>query len=116
MNAITANELERAIARGGIPVINVLDAEHFQEKHIPGSINIPLDSDNFADQVAERLGSKSDPVIVYCASEQCDASTKAATRLESAGFTDIRDFEPGVQGWEDAGFRIEHGAPGRSAH
>jgi rhodanese-related sulfurtransferase len=115
MNAITASELERAIARGGIPVINVLDREHFEDKHIPGSINIPLETDDFADQVADRLGSKSDPVIVYCASEQCDASTKAARRLESAGFTDIRDFEPGVQGWEDAGFRLEHGTPGRTA-
>ncbi|MFI4897815.1 MAG: rhodanese-like domain-containing protein [Phycisphaerales bacterium JB059] len=87
-------------------IINVLPEEHFERKHIPGSINIPLERDNFVDRVSARVGNRAEPVVVYCANSECDASAKAATKLEGAGFTNVQDFEAGVEGWERNGRQL----------
>jgi len=49
-------------------------------------------------------------VVVYCANAECDASPKAAERLEEAGFTDVVDYQGGTQSWEEAGLAIEGNA------
>lgn len=80
-------------------LVNVLSPEQFNEKHIRTSINIPLEQDDFADKVAEVAGSKDRDVVVYCASTDCDASPKAAEKLEQAGFSHIYDYEGGTRDW-----------------
>lgn len=117
MKNINADEVSRQIANAEqtIPVINVLDSKHFESKHIPRSINIPLESDDFVRRVEEEVGGKSDPVIVYCASADCDASEKAAEKLEQAGFRDVQDFAAGMEGWEEAGYEVD-GAEANKAY
>lgn len=90
-----------------IPVINVLDAGQYLARHIKGSINIPYSSENFPERVSSAAKSKENPVVVYCASAQCDASTKAAKTLEQAGFERVYDFEGGTKAWEDAHLPVE---------
>lgn len=109
MQTINADEVNRLIAnaRRRIPVINVLDSDDFEGRHIPRSINIPVESDDFVRRVEEQVDGKSDPVIVYCASAKCDASEKAARELERAGFEDVRDFAEGMEGWERAGYQAD---------
>lgn len=104
MKTIDANELKRFIAgepRGA--VINVLDPDYFEAKHIPGSVNIPLSTPDFEERVNSQVHDKNKPVVVYCASTECDASEQAAEKLERAGFSDVRDYAPGVAGWEEDG-------------
>lgn len=116
MKTIQAAELERHLTGDDAPpVINVLDSDTFEDKHIPGSVNIPMESEDFVERVEQRLGGKSQPVVVYCASTQCDASEKAARQLEEAGFTNVQDFESGVEGWEQAGYQLEGRQAGRTA-
>jgi len=109
MKTLTVGGLEK-LQRGnrGINLINVLDREEFEKAHIPGSINIPGNRNDFVEQVERRVSSRDEPVVVYCASVDCQASPKAAKRLESAGFTDVYDFEGGIRGWRDAGQPVEH--------
>lgn len=107
MKTLKAEELNRLIANGDdIPVINVLEAKDFNDRHIPNSINIPGTEADFVDRVQDQVADKSKPVIVYCASAECDASEKAAEKLEQAGFADVRDFADGTEGWENAGFQL----------
>ena len=94
-----------------LELINVLPGQAFREKHIPGSINIPVEDGDFVQQVEECLGgAKEKTVVVYCASTECPASEQAARRLEQAGFTNVFDYEAGVAGWEQAGLPIKSGA------
>jgi rhodanese-related sulfurtransferase len=90
-----------------VPVINVLSSEDFQREHIPDSRNIPVGDDAFASKVEDAVGGKSKPVIVYCASTDCDASPKAAQKLEKAGFRKVYDYEGGMKAWREAGLPIE---------
>lgn len=90
-----------------VPIINVLDEEQYRKQHIKGTINIPYSSGDFAERVKSSVKSKADPVVVYCASESCDASTKAAKTLEKDGFEHVYDFEGGTQAWQDAKLPVE---------
>lgn len=87
--------------------LNVLPNEEYEKEHIPDSDNIPYNDDNFVEKVQKKAGSKDKEVIVYCADEECDASVKAAGKLEDAGFTNIIDFSGGMEEWKDAGYEIE---------
>ncbi|MEA5614553.1 rhodanese-like domain-containing protein [Nodularia spumigena] len=108
MQTIQAQELKRILSgENDTPVINVLGPEDYRDKHIPATVNIPVSSDDFTRKVEQHVHSKSKPVVVYCAKTECDASEKAAKKLEAAGFTTVMDFSAGVAGWESAGYELE---------
>ncbi len=67
-------------------VIDVRTIEEFQMGHVPGSINIPLDS--IPDRIAEIKDLKT-PLIVCCASGV--RSNSACGYLQQHGITDIVD-------------------------
>ncbi len=112
MRTISTADL-RSMRDGGqrFNLINVLPNEHFEERHIPGSKNIPFEGAGFegafVDAVNQEVDAKNDQVVVYCASPTCDLSPKAARQLEQAGFTNVMDYEGGVKAWADAGLPIE---------
>lgn len=102
---IDRNELKRMMARQlldngdpeeGMALVNVLDADMHEQKHIPNSINIPVDElDRF-----EKRFSRAKDIVVYCASEDCDASPRAARALSEKGFVRVFDYEGGIEDWE----------------
>ena len=65
----------------------------------------PLTADDevsdFVARVEKEAGGKDKPVIVYCASRQCNSSEKAAEKLENAGFTQILDYAGGFKAWQE---------------
>jgi rhodanese-related sulfurtransferase len=84
-------------------LVDVLPRDHFERDHIEGSRSAPVDDANFVNSVASAVaGKKNKKVVVYCASEQCDASTRAAGALESAGFTNVFDYKGGLEAWHDS--------------
>lgn len=108
MQTLMAEQLKRVLeGPRHVPVVNVLDQDSYEQKHIPGSVSVPLSESDFVDKIDEQVSNRSDPVVVYCASSSCDASERAAEKLERAGYTGVRDFESGIKGWEDAGYRLE---------
>jgi len=108
MKKVSAKELQTML-RGGddVALINVLPEESFREKHIPGSINVPVGSEDFLGRVKSAVAGRPDGVVVYCASTTCDASPKAARKLEQAGFPNVYDFEGGVKEWEESSLPLE---------
>jgi rhodanese-related sulfurtransferase len=92
-------------------LVDVLSQESFAEKHLPDAINAPVQADDFLDTVAGAVGHDLEKnVVVYCASTTCDASSRAARRLEQAGFVNVFDYEEGIKGWEAAGNPLEGSA------
>ena len=91
-------------------LVNVLPAKDFRQQHLPDSINVPLGESDFVEQVQSAAESKAARVVVYCASEDCDASHKAAQQLEAAGFTQVEVYPGGVKAWEESGLALKAGA------
>jgi rhodanese-related sulfurtransferase len=83
-------------------LLNVLPAGDFEKTKIPGAVSVPVDEPDFVDRVSKMIGKKEEPVVTYCANEQCPASTQAAEKLEKAGFTDVYDFKGGFEAWSHA--------------
>ncbi|WP_182869132.1 rhodanese-like domain-containing protein [Rhodopirellula sp. JC639] len=103
MKTVTTERLKTLKAEGkDFLLVNTLDANHFGQTQIPDSINIPLSQDNFTGKVLDAAGSKQKLVVVYCASADCDSSTKAAKELEEAGFN-VADYEGGAAAWKASG-------------
>jgi rhodanese-related sulfurtransferase len=91
---------------GGVTLVNTLGTESFEKTRIPRAVNIPLNDNDFATRVEQEAGGKDKPVVVYCASLQCDSSEKAAKKLEDAGFTAVTDFAGGFQAWQEEAAKV----------
>ncbi len=88
-----------------VAVIEVLGPEYFEKFHLPGARNVPLD-DQFESKIQDAVPDKSQPVMVYCLNEDCDASPKAAQKLEELGYQEVYDYEAGKMDWKEAGLPV----------
>ena len=101
MKTITTDELKAKCGTPECPtLINTLAADEFEKTKIPGATNVPVASSDFAARVEKQAGGKDKPVVVYCASQQCNSSEKAAQKLEAAGFTDVSRYTGGAAAWQ----------------
>ena len=109
MKLITAKELKEKIDnkknKNDFTLVYVLPEYIFNDRHIPTSINIPLDV--LRDEAAEKLPDKKQEIIVYCSGSECRASGKALKILEELGYTNLYGFEEGIEGWEKAGYAFD---------
>ena len=104
LTVITADALKEQLESDTPPVlINVLPPSAHEARHIPGSINVPVDD---IGQVEELAPNKDESIVVYCANADCTASSKAAQLLEERGYTNVADFEDGYAGWRRAGYPL----------
>lgn len=100
MKTIKREELKKMIeSKEDFLLINVLSKESFDEKHIPGSINIPVKNDDFIKRVEILTGTKTKKIVVYCANFECTASPTAAKKLTEVGFTNVYYYQGGVDDW-----------------
>lgn len=107
MQTIDRESLRRKMRTAeDLMVIEVLPEESFKEFHIPGAINVPVNSDDFAERI-QAAANKDDEVVVYCQNTDCDASPRAAEKMEKLGFTRVFDYEAGKEDWRDAGLPVE---------
>ena len=77
----------------GAVLLDVRTPEEYEEGHIPGSRNIPVQSMETVESVVSR---KDIPVFVYCYSGA--RSHRAARMLGRMGYTDVRDLG-GIAGY-----------------
>ncbi|REJ94962.1 MAG: rhodanese-like domain-containing protein [Planctomycetota bacterium] len=89
-----------------LTVVETLDEEYFNKFHLPGARNVPL-NDSFDENIQEVAPDRDAPVLVYCMNTDCEASAKAARRMEELGYTTVYDYEAGKVDWKEAGFPIE---------
>ena len=64
MQTITRKELEEKIGRGDeFLLVDTLGAEYYEESHLPGAINLPLEEIGRAEEV---LPNREAEIVVYC--------------------------------------------------
>ncbi|EKD92746.1 MAG: Rhodanese-like protein [uncultured bacterium] len=88
-------------------LVDVLPQESYLRQHLPGAINIPIDSDNFETLVEDLIPDKSKLVIVYCEKKDCDESLRGAQRIAAMGYKNVSDYETGLEGWEQQGYEFD---------
>lgn len=102
---ITTEALDR-LRKGaeGFVLIDVLSKAQFDQDHIPGARNVPVDSPDFANLVALRAsGSRNRKVVLYCSGPDCDAAARGAQLLAADGFTSVLAYAGGMASWRAHG-------------
>lgn len=87
----------------GFVLIDSRGADAWAQGRIPGALHLPT-----ADipEQADRVLSRSLPVITYCWGPGCDGATRAALALAERGFR-VKEMIGGIEYWIREGFPVE---------
>jgi rhodanese-related sulfurtransferase len=116
---VSAQDAAKLLAEG-YKYLDVRSIPEFQQGHPPGAYNVPIahmqpggrvaPNADFATVVTRRFD-KGDKIVVGCAAG--NRSQRAAEMLAAAGWSNLVENGPGMNGWKSAGLPIETAAPGR---
>jgi rhodanese-related sulfurtransferase len=102
---ITRQELQDMISKDEkFKLVDVLSKESFEKEHIKGAISIPVDQ---IEKKASKLLKKTEKIVVYCASFDCQASTHAAEKLLAMGYKNVLDYKGGLKDYKEADLPLE---------
>lgn len=101
---ISHQELTSAIAAKNVTVLDVNGTESYQEGRIPGAIDYIAKQKQLAALLPK---DKNALVVAYCGNEYCNAYLAAATAAMELGYTNVKHYSPGIDGWKKSGAKIE---------
>src|ERR671933_685596 len=97
--------LHSANGNGAAPVmVDVREQHEFEESHLPGAIHVPRG--HLESRIEGKVGDKSQPVVLYCATGQRSALA-ANTLQELLGYEDVASMTGGITLWKDRGYEVE---------
>src|SRR5919202_1937848 len=85
-------------------IVDVREQHEFEEAHLPGAIHVPRG--HLESRIEGKVGDKSRPVVLYCASGQRSALA-ANTLQELLGYEDVASMTGGITLWKDRGYEVE---------
>lgn len=116
-------QMEKAVKSKDHIIINALSEESHDDKSIPDTLNLPVQSlneNNRNEKVEEfierniktypeleelikqnKLDIKDVPIITYCAHEKCNASKTLAKHIMNAGYSNVVEYPGGIKEWFD---------------
>lgn len=103
MDTISTEELRRRVDEEDATPVFVLSEFLFAQEHIPGAINIP--EEDVEREFPQRFD-EDEQVIIYCASESCQAAPRVGQKLEAMGYENVTEYEPGLEGWKERGLPL----------
>ena len=104
---ISHDELKKAIAEKKVTLIDVNGTDSYNAGHIPGAINFETDQKDLAQKLP---ADKNALVVAYCANEQCGAYAAGAKAAKLLGYTNVKHYPKGIQGWKAAGENTQKGS------
>ncbi len=104
--SISEAELKQAMAQKKVTLLDANGTDSWKAGHIPGAIDFESARENLA---ALLPGDKSALIVAYCADPDCGAYNAAAKAAKDLGYTNIRHFSPGIEGWKASGEPMEKG-------
>lgn len=104
---VNREQLQQEIGDGHVVVLEALPPVYFENEHLPGARNLPLD--DLEASVARLVPDKDQAIVTYCSNTACDNSSVAAIRLRELGYRNVRKYPGGKQDWIEAGLPVEVG-------
>jgi len=95
-------ELKRYMdEKDAIKIIDVRQAEHFKEGHIPGAVNLTMDKWDSLEGL-----DKGKVNIIYCYSHVCHLAANAAFKFAEKGYS-VMELDGGFKTWTDHNMTVE---------
>ncbi|MCL4107060.1 UNVERIFIED_CONTAM: hypothetical protein GTU68_050291 [Idotea baltica] len=107
ISTISATELASKAKGQSVVLIDVRTPVEFREIHAQIARNVPLDSLNPSEIMADQAMPDDAPLYVICRSGS--RSAKACEAFQSAGFKNVVSVEGGTQAWSNAGLPVNRG-------
>lgn len=104
--ALELAAFREAVGQGRCVVVDARPRSSFQLGHIPGAVNVPIDSGPTARGEILAQVEKATPVVVYCQSKYCPYDESIAAALIADGFENVSLYPDGWVGWQ-AGDAVE---------
>jgi len=104
--AIAHADLTAAIAAKSVTLLDVNGTASFKEGRLPGAL---VYSARKAQLAALLPPDKSALVVADCGNEHCTAYISAATAAQQLGYTNVRHYAPGIDGWKNSGAKLDRG-------
>jgi len=101
---ISHADLQAAIAKKAVTVLDVNGSDSFAEGRIPGAIDYIAHKAKIAALLPK---DKNALVVAYCGNEQCTAYRAAAVAAIELGYTNVKHYAPGIDGWVKSGAKVE---------
>ncbi len=99
---VDATQTKELMEKEDALVVFPLSPVEFDNKHIKGSVNIPMGK--LKDELPENKDRK---LVFYCLGVKCVASWRAAEKAADMGYKNVYAFRDGIPGWEEAGYQLE---------
>lgn len=104
-SSLSAADFAAAAKRPDTVLLDVRTPAEFAEGHLPGAVNIDVESPDFLQQVSGLDQNKA--YAVYCRS--ANRSKVAMTAMQQLGFTQLYDLAGGINAWKSAGGEVVTG-------
>lgn len=91
-------------------VVNVLDEKLYDDCHIKGSVQLPINKINSFVQRHH----KDSEIVVYCSNYKCSTSEYVGKKFLEKGFTNVSIYEGGTAEWYQKGLPVV--GPSKSAY
>jgi rhodanese-related sulfurtransferase len=102
---ISREELRSAIDDDTVTVVDALPSAPFARRHLPGAVNVVAEDPD--GQVRAVLPDRAVSIVTYSTDHACARGPKLAERLERLGYSDVRNYEDGIEDWVAAGYSVE---------
>lgn len=102
---VSASEATSVLAEPDVMVIDVRTPAEYAAGHLPGAVNIDVESGSFEQQVGQLP--KDGTYFVYCRSG--NRSGVATDQMAGLGFTHLYDLQGGIESWQSAGGQVVTG-------
>lgn len=102
VDAAAASEI---VSDGQSVILDVRTPAEFAAGHLPGAINIDVESGDFADRVSGL--DENEPTLVYC--QTGNRSGVATDQMADLGFVELSELSGGIEAWSAAGGQVVSG-------
>jgi rhodanese-related sulfurtransferase len=97
---ISLSDLKKAIADKDVTLLDANGPDSYASGHIPGAIDFQAAKNDLA---AKLPADKSALVVAYCGNPKCGAYARAAAAAKALGYTNVKHYAGGIEGWKAAG-------------
>ncbi len=100
---ISIKDLQKAISKGKVAVIDVNGARSYSKGHIPSAIDFSSAGKNLAKSLPK---DKNTLVVSYCGGPGCRAYKRGADAAAKLGYKNIKHLSAGISGWKKSGAEV----------